>query len=126
MKFVVQQRKSLVLVSVKQAKNFAWVCIIMFITFHYLIICLLMEKKFKIDNKNVNFPAKFCLENMSNGYSATESKEVSLNRNVYEFSLDFNYINISGILNIQKYLMTTNKIKQCLSLLRSVFCITDF
>ena len=126
MKFVVQQRKSLVLISVKQAKNFAWVCIIMFITFHYLIICLLMEKKFKIDNKNVNFPTKFCLENMSNGYSATESKEVSLNRNVYEFSLDFNYINISGILNIQKYLMTTNKIKQCLSLLRSVFCITDF
>ena len=93
----------------------------MFITFHNLIICLLMEKKFKIDNKNVNFPTKFCLENMSNGYSATESKEVSLNRNVYEFSLDFNYINISGILNIQKYLMTTNKIKQCSSLLKKRF-----
>ena len=118
---MVQQRKSLVLISVKQAKNFAWVCIIMFLTFHYLIICLLIEKKFKIDNKNVNLPTKFCLENMSNGYSATESKEVSLNRNVYEFSLDFNYINISGILNIQKYLMTKNKIKQCSSLLKKRF-----
>ena len=58
---------------------------------------------------------------MSNGYSATESKEVSLNRNVYEFSLDFNYINMSGILNIQKYLMTKNKIKQCSSLLKKRF-----
>ena len=33
--------------------------------------------KFKADNKN-NCPTQFCLGNISNGFSATESREVSL------------------------------------------------
>ena len=41
--------------------------------------------KFKTDNKKVNFPAQFCLGSISNGFRATESKEVSLNENVYDF-----------------------------------------
>ena len=41
MEALVHQRKCLVLLSVKQTQNFAWVCIIMLITG----ICLLMEKK---------------------------------------------------------------------------------
>ena len=32
--------------------------------------------KFKADNKNVNFPTRFCLRSISVGFSATESKEV--------------------------------------------------
>ena len=43
--------------------------------------------KFKADNKNVNFPTQFFLESKSNGFSFTESKEVSLNGNVYDFSV---------------------------------------
>ena len=35
--------------------------------------------KFKVDNKNVNFPAPFCLGSISNGFSARESREVFLN-----------------------------------------------
>ena len=35
--------------------------------------------KFKADNENVNFPIQFCLGSISNGFSATESKEESLN-----------------------------------------------
>ena len=31
--------------------------------------------KFKADNKNVNFPTQFCLESISNGFSALESRE---------------------------------------------------
>ena len=41
--------------------------------------------KFKADNKNVNFPSQFCLRSISNGFSNTESREVSLNGNVYYF-----------------------------------------
>ena len=65
---------------------------------------------FKDDNKNVNFPTQFCLGSISNGLSAAESKEVSLNGNVYDFSVDYNYIDKSDILNIHKYLMTMNNI----------------
>ena len=45
-----------------------------------IVICFLMEKifKFKANNKNVNCPTQFCLGSASNGFSATESREVSL------------------------------------------------
>ena len=48
--------------------------------------------KFKADNKNVNFPTRFCLGSISDGVSATESREVSLNGNVYDFSVDYSSI----------------------------------
>ena len=67
--------------------------------------------KFKSGNENFNFPAQFCLESISNGFSATESREVFLNRNVYEFSVDCNSIDKSDIMNIHKYLMSNNNIK---------------
>ena len=63
-----------------------------------IVICLLMEKK-------------FCLGSISDGFSAPESREVSLNWNVYDFSVDYNSIDKSGILNIHEYLMTKNHIK---------------
>ena len=43
--------------------------------------------KFKAANKNVNFPTQFCLGSICNGFSATESREVSLNGNLYDFSV---------------------------------------
>ena len=58
---------------------------------------------FKADNKNINFPTQFCLGSISNGFSATEIKEVSLYGNVYDFSVDYSSIDKSDILNIQKY-----------------------
>ena len=64
--------------------------------------------KFKADNRNVNFPNQFCLGSISNGFSATESTEVSLNRNVYDFSVDYNSIDKCDILNIHKYLIRKN------------------
>ena len=67
--------------------------------------------KFKSGNENFNFPTQFCLESISNGFSATESREVFLNRNVYEFSVDYNSIDKSDIMNIHKYLMSNNNIK---------------
>ena len=44
--------------------------------------------KFKADNKNVNFPTRFFLGSISNGFSNTKSRDVSLNRNVYDLSVD--------------------------------------
>ena len=38
------------------------------------------------------------------------SREVSLNGNVYDFSVDYNSIDKSDILNIHKYLMIKNDI----------------
>ena len=67
--------------------------------------------KFKADNKNVNFPTQFCLGSISNGFSANKSREVSSNGNLYDFSVDYNSIDKSDILNIYKYLMTKNNIK---------------
>ena len=58
--------------------------------------------KFKAVNENLHFPTQFYLEGISNEFSNTEPGEVSLNRDVYEFSLDYNSIDKSDILNIHK------------------------
>ena len=62
--------------------------------------------KFKADNKNVNFPTQFCLGSISNGFSATESREVFLKGNMCDILVSYNSIDKSNILNICKYLMT--------------------
>ena len=73
--------------------------------------------KFKADNKNINFPTQFCLGSISNGFSANESREVSLNGNLYNFLVDSNSIDKSDILNIHEYLVNKNNIKYCSTLL---------
>ena len=67
--------------------------------------------KFKTDNKNNNFPTQFSLRGIPNGFSATESREVSLNGNVYDLSVDYDSVDKSDILNIHKYLVANNNIK---------------
>ena len=47
---------------------------------------------------NVNFPTQFCRGSISNGFNATESREVSLKTNVYDFSVDYHAIDKSDIL----------------------------
>ena len=79
-----------------------------------IVICLLVEKKslnLKPKTNNVNFPTQFCLGSISNGFRATESREVSLNGNVYDFTVDYNSIDKSDILNIHKYLIAKNNLK---------------
>ena len=56
----------------------------------YLFVDLKEIFKLKADNKNINFPTQFSLGSISNEFSATESREVSLNGNVYDFSVDYN------------------------------------
>ena len=52
---------------------------------------------FNANNKNVNLPTQFCLRSISNGISAIECREVSLNGNVYKFLVDYNSIDESDI-----------------------------
>ena len=67
--------------------------------------------KFKASNGNVNFPTQFCPGSISNGFDDTESREEFLGGNVYDFSVDYNPIDKSDILNIHMYLMIKNNIK---------------
>ena len=55
-----------------------------------IVICLLMGKKckFKVDNKNFQFPTQFCIGSISNKFGAIDSREVSLEGNLYNFSVD--------------------------------------
>ena len=48
---------------------------------------------------------------MSNAFGVIESREVYLKGNVFNFSVDYNAIDKSDILNIHKYLMVKNNIK---------------
>ena len=75
------QRKSLLLILVKHTKNFVR-------GLHsnadksYLFVNGKEIFKFKASNKNINFPTQIWLRSISNDFSATESREVSLNGNV--------------------------------------------
>ena len=59
--------------------------------------------KFKADDKNVNFPTQFCLGSISNKFDAADSRQLSLKGNVYDFSVDYDTINKSDIINIHKF-----------------------
>ena len=48
---------------------------------------------------------------MSDGFSATESREISLNGNICDCLVDYNSIDKSDILKIHRYLMTKNIIQ---------------
>ena len=69
-----------------------------YLTFHYnagnsyLFVYGKEIFEFRADNKNGNIPTHFCLESISNGVNANESREISLNANVYDFSVDYNFI----------------------------------
>ena len=75
----------------KFSTNFsnAWtkICLSLHYNAHnnYLVVNGKEVFTFKADN---NFPTQFCLGSISNGFSATECREVSLNGHVHDFSVD--------------------------------------
>ena len=58
----------------------------------YLFVKQIEIYNFKANNESVNFLTRFCLGSISNGFDPVESREVSLKRNVYDFSVDHNVI----------------------------------
>ena len=77
----------------------------------YLFVNGKVIYKFKADNKNFNFPTQICLGNVSNGFDAIDSREVSLKGNVYDFLVDHNAFDKFNMFNVHKYLMSKNNIK---------------
>ena len=74
-----------------------------------IVIRLLLEKSvFKADNKNVNFPSQFCLRCISENFVLIKLKK-NLQKNVYNFSVNYNPASKSEILNIHKDLIVKKK-----------------
>ena len=67
-----------------------------------IVICLLLEKKYLNFKPKIKCfsPTRFCLGSIFDGFINIESREVPLNKNVYYFSVDYNSIDKSDILNI--------------------------
>ena len=61
--------------------------------------------------KILNFLTQFCLGIISNECAHIDSRDISFLKNVHDFSVDYNAINKSNILNIYKYLKFKNNIK---------------
>ena len=55
-------------------------------------------------------PYPLCLGNISRDWSIDNMKKTGFNGYIYDFSVDYNAISVSDILDIHKYLMEKNKI----------------
>ena len=67
--------------------------------------------KFKARKEDNNFLSQLCLGSISDKFEYVDSEEVSLKENAYYFSLDYNAIDKTSILNIHKFLIGKNNIK---------------
>ena len=65
--------------------------------------------KFKWKNSEI-LAYSLCLGNISKDWLVDDMKKTGLKGYVYDFSTDYNYILVSGILEIHKYLMEKNEI----------------
>ena len=65
--------------------------------------------KFKAKDSEIN-PYELCLGNISKDWSVDNMKKTGLKGCVYYFSVDYNTIEVSYILDIHKYLMGKNDI----------------
>ena len=89
-----------------------------------IVTYLLMAPKLLNLNKKNNEirPYPLCLGNISKDWSVDNMKKTGLNGNVYDFSVDYDYIAADDILEIRKYLMKKNNvIQKCLCLLKKDF-----
>ena len=64
----------------------------------YLLVDKKQTYKFKANNKNVNFSSEFCLRSISKNVDA---QEASVKENIYDFSVNYDAIDKSDILNIE-------------------------
>ena len=65
--------------------------------------------KFKVKDSEI-FAYSLCLGNISRDWSTDNMKKTGLKGCVYDFSTDYDYIPVSDILDIHKYLMEKNGI----------------
>ena len=60
----------------------------------------------------------FCLGSVSKDFTNNEQSLISLNGTLYNFSVNLSSIKKEDILNIHRYSMIKNSVKQCLGLLK--------
>ena len=65
--------------------------------------------KFKVKDSEIT-PYELCLRNISKDWSIDNMKKTGLKGYVYDFSVDYDAIAVSDILDIHKYLMKKNDI----------------
>ena len=65
--------------------------------------------KFKAKDSEIT-PCELCLGNILKDWSVDNVKKTSLKGCVYDFSVDYEAIEVSDILDIHKYLMEKNRI----------------
>ena len=72
-----------------------------------IVIYLLMVQKLLNSKQKILklIPISLCLGNISKDFSVDNMKKTGLNGYVYDFSVDYNIIGTSNIINIHKYLM---------------------
>ena len=74
------------------------------------VTCLLMLQKFiNLQQKILSlFQIILCLGNASKDFSAINMKKTGFNGYIYDFSVDYNLIDVDHIKDIHKYLMKKN------------------
>ena len=75
----------------------------------YLVVNGTEIIKFKAKDSEIT-PYELCLGKISKDWSLGNIKKTSLQGCVYDFSVDYNAIEVSDILDIHKYLMEKNRI----------------
>ena len=75
----------------------------------YLFINGTEIHKFKAKDSEI-VPNNLCLGNVSKDFSASNMKKTRFNGQIYDFSVDYDAINVDDILDIHKYLMKKNEI----------------
>ena len=66
-------------------------------------------------------PNDLCWKNISKDFSASNMKKTGFNGYIYDFSVDYDSIDVDGIKNIHKYLMKKNGIVEKCSDLSSKY-----
>ena len=75
----------------------------------YLFVNCTEIIKFKAKDSEIT-PYELCLGNISKDWSVDNMKKTSLKGCVYDFSVDYDAIEVSDILDIHKYLIEKNRI----------------
>ena len=75
----------------------------------YLIVNGTEIHKFKAKDSEI-VPNNLCLGNVSKNVSASNIKKTGFNSYIYDFSVDYDAINVDDVLDIHKYLMKENEI----------------
>ena len=56
-------------------------------------------------------PYPMCLGNILKGFTVNNMKRTTLNEHIYDFSVDYNTIDVSEIVDFHKYLMKKHNIQ---------------